>query len=232
MTQSLVNQVAAPVEPANTQTPPPIVNGASGSVPPIAEPAKEPVVAAPVVVPVVVPVAPAPTLGADGKPIVVEPQKEVVKEGAPEKYEGFKLPEGTVANAKVVEKFSSVAKELGLSQVAAQKLVDFNASAAKEESDAASAEYLKTTDGWKSDTIKVLGTGYQVELGYAARALDKFGTPGLRELLDTTGLGNHPEVVQMLVKAGKKISEDVLADGKSGEMGRKSYAELLYPKSK
>lgn len=165
-------------------------------------------------------------------PKTEEPKTEIAKTGAPEKYENFKLPEGFVADAKMLESFSATAKELGLSQEAAQKLIDFNALNAKGQSEAAAAENLKALEGMKAETIKLLGPEYKVELGFAARALDKFGTPELRKLLDETGFGNHPEVVKMLVNAGKKISEDGLADGKSGALGDKSAAEILYPNTK
>jgi len=208
---SLVNEVPPVVADPAVVVPAPVVEApkVEGVVPPVVEP-----------VAAVVP------------PKVEEPQKDSVKTGAPEKYENFKLPEGFVADAKLMESFSATAKELGLSQEAAQRLIDFNALNAKGQSEAAAAEHAKTVEGWKSEAKTLLGPAYPEQLAFAARALDKFGTPKLRELLDVTGMGNHPEVIQMLVNAGKKISEDALADGKSGDLGDKSAAEILYPNTK
>ena len=45
-------------------------------------------------------------------------------EGAPEKYEEFKAPEGVALDAEVVKVYSEVAKELNLSQDKAQSVID------------------------------------------------------------------------------------------------------------
>src|SRR5262245_60440079 len=49
------------------------------------------------------------------------------KPGAPEKYE-FKAPEGVTLDTGLVNDFTPLAKELGMSQDAAQKVVDLYAS--------------------------------------------------------------------------------------------------------
>ncbi|NBX31867.1 MAG: hypothetical protein EBR07_03945 [Planctomycetes bacterium] len=54
-----------------------------------------------------------------GKPEATEQAKP---EGAPEKYE-FKAPEGKQLDAETVQAFSEVAKELNLTQDAAQKML-------------------------------------------------------------------------------------------------------------
>ncbi len=41
-------------------------------------------------------------------------------------------------------------------------------------------------------------------LSAAQRALDQFGTPELKEYLNTTGLGNHPDLVKTFVKIGRR----------------------------
>lgn len=46
------------------------------------------------------------------------------KQGAPEKYEDFKMPEGTELDAEVGAAFQGVAKELNLSQEQAQGFLD------------------------------------------------------------------------------------------------------------
>ena len=46
------------------------------------------------------------------------------KQGAPEKYEDFKMPEGTELDAEVGTAFQGVAKELNLSQDQAQGFLD------------------------------------------------------------------------------------------------------------
>jgi len=197
-----------------------------------------PVVAAPVVPAVVAAVVPEPVVEG-AKPAVIdpaaaktEPKIEEAKTGAPEKYADFTLPEGAVPDTATMDQFKALAKAKGLSQEAAQELVSFNSNIATKNSEASAAAYTKTVEGWKSETIAFLGVDHAKELAFASKALDKVGTPKLRALLDETGLGNHPEVVSMLIKAGKLVSEGNLVEGKNGDQSKKTAAEIIYPTKK
>jgi hypothetical protein len=138
--------------------------------------------------------------------------------GAPEKYIDFKLPEGFQADKPLLEKFSTTARELGLSQENAQKLVDLQTEHAKAGMESlvkeAQRRDLEVREQWKSETLKVLGADADKQLAFAAKALDRFGTPQTRQFLEQTGLGNHPSLVQLLITAGKAISEDAFIAGK------------------
>lgn len=174
---------------------------------------------------------PAKTEGASQeKPGESKEQKQ--QSGAPETYADFKLPEGVEISPAAADEFKTVAKEIGLSQEAAQKLVDLQAKFVKSAADASLAQYQQTVESWKSETIKTLGPGYQKELGFAAKMIDRFGSPELRQLFNDTGFGNHPLVAAMLIKAGKAISEDSFVDGGKQAVPAKSAAELLYPNQK
>jgi hypothetical protein len=65
-------------------------------------------------------------------------------------------------------------------------------------------------------------------LGIAKKALDAFGTPELKALLVESGLGNNPEVIRFMFRAGKNISEDNILGGKAPSSGEKSLADRLY----
>lgn len=155
---------------------------------------------------------------------------EQAPEGAPEKYE-FEAPEGAEFDGEVIGKFSEVAKELNLTQDAAQKILSSVAPVIQ----ARQAEAIQEArSAWLSDAKadKEFGGDKLVEnLSVAKKALDAFGTPELRSLLDETGLGNHPELIRVLYRAGKAISEDrfVPAQGSGGPSGSKDFAKSLYP---
>lgn len=87
------------------------------------------------------------------------------------------------------------------------------------------------TEEWAA-TVKadkeIGGDKLTANLGVAQRALDTFGTPELKEYLNGTGLGNHPELVKAFIKVGKAMSEDGMVTGKEG--GQRSAAEVLYGK--
>jgi len=175
------------------------------------------------------PAAPAPA-AADPNGTPAAPQ------GAPEKYE-FKAPEGTAFDDAVIAEYSAVAKELGLSQVDAQKVIDKLAPKIAERTVAANtAAFNAFKDGLlaqaKADK-EFGGDKLNENLAVANKALDAYGSPELRKLLDTSGLGNHPEIIRAFLKVGKTISEDkFVPGGLQPTKGEKNAANALYPNQK
>lgn len=147
--------------------------------------------------------------------------------GAPDKYE-FKAPEGATFDTQVIEQFSEVAKELNLPQDAAQKMLDKVAPVLA----ARQAEQMQTARTEWAEAAKADkefgGEHLNENLAVAKKALDTFGSPELRTLLDTSGLGNHPELIRMMVRAGKAISEDKVVTGGLGSTPD-SPAQRMYP---
>ncbi len=154
-------------------------------------------------------------------------KKAAQGKGAPDKYADFTVPEGIAVNQPMLEEFKTLAKELDLTQEKAQKLVDFQAKYVKGVDASLLKTFNETLTTWKKETVQELGADYKKELVYAGRAIDKFGTPELRQLLNQTGVGNHKELVKFFVKIGKAVSEDTFVDGKN-KTGKKSDAELFY----
>lgn len=148
--------------------------------------------------------------------------------GAPEKYDAFTAPEGTALDAAVMTEFETAARELNLPQDAAQKLIDKMAPVmAKQQT--AQLEQLRTDWAAQSTADKEFGGDKLAEnLGYARKALDTFATPELKTILNETGLGNHPELVRLMVRAGKAISEDKIVTGGTPASANRSAAEVLY----
>jgi hypothetical protein len=72
------------------------------------------------------------------------------------------------------------------------------------------------------------GTALDGNIRLAQSALTKFGTPELRAALDTTGMGNHPEVVRVFTRIGKAMAEDTFEKGSPSKNAGKSAAEILY----
>ena len=157
-----------------------------------------------------------------------EQQQQQKPAGAPEKYD-FKAAEGITLDDSVVGAFSEVAKELNLTQDAAQKVLDKVAPvmAARQ---AEQLQSLRTAwaDGAKADK-EFGGDKFDENLAIAKKGLETFGTPELRALLDESGLGNHPEVVRVFYRAGKAISEDRVVTGASGSATTQSTAQRMYP---
>jgi hypothetical protein len=172
---------------------------------------------------------------ADAAPAGKEPAPPAAEEAkapaeapkAPEAYE-FKAPEGRVFDSEVMASYSQVAKELNLSQESAQRLLD---AVGPKMAERQMAMIEATRNGWadnsKSDR-EFGGEKLSENLGVAKKALDAFGTTELRTLLNETGLGNHPELIRFMFRAGKAISEDRMVTGAAtqAKAGPRSFADL------
>lgn len=165
---------------------------------------------------------------ADGAKPEGDAGKDGEKPGAPEQYE-FKAIEGAEVSADSLADFSEVAKELGLPQDAAQKILDKMAPAlARRQAEAIEGVKTQWADAARSD--KEFGGDKLAEnLSVAKKALDSFGSPELRTLLNESGLGNHPEVIRLLVRTGKAISEDGLVQGTRAVAADANPAKRLFP---
>jgi hypothetical protein len=150
-------------------------------------------------------------------------------EGAPEKYE-FKAPEGQKFDDTVLGAYSEIAKELNLPQDAAQKVLDKVAPVIQARQ-AEQIEAVRTAWAESAKTDKEFGGDKLPEnLATAKKALDTFGSPELKKLLNESGLGNNPEVIRAFYRAGKAISEDKFVGGK-GAPPDANDARSLYPNS-
>lgn len=129
----------------------------------------------------------------------------------PEAYD-LQMPDGVELDKAAADEFTTIAKELKLDQAAAQKLADIAAKQAQRQVEA----HTRLVESWveqvKADK-DIGGDKLDENLGIARKALETFGTPELRDVLNASGLGNHPEVIKAFVKAGKAISEDKFVAG-------------------
>lgn len=146
----------------------------------------------------------------------------------PTEYTDFKLPEGFTLDEGIKNEFLLVAKDAKLSQEHAQKLVDIQTKYAQEQSAKVQAEFHKTVKDWQNETITFLGPEYKKELSYVSKAMAKYGTPELKTLLNTTGLGNNKEIVNAFRNIGKEMSDDTFIDGRKST-SEDSLAKRLYP---
>lgn len=164
--------------------------------------------------------------------------------GAPEKYADFKLPEGQKLDATALAEALPIFKELGLSQDAAQRLVDLQAKFAGTAAEAASKSYWDMRAGWQKEAKALpeigteLGQGKKVNVTIS-KAIDQIGNPALakefKAAMDLTGAGDHPAFIQVLYHFAKQLAEGGAVRGngpvavpKPGE-GRKSAAAEIYP---
>lgn len=127
------------------------------------------------------------------------------------------LPEGHEFDSQVIETYTEVAKELKLSKEGAQKMLDV---VSQKLYDRAAQLQTETYAQWAKDTEKHeelnAGDGFKANLKIAQQAINKFGSDGLKTLLDGA-LGNHPELVAFAYRVGKAIQPDKFEGGKGGK---------------
>ena len=153
----------------------------------------------------------------------------------PEKYE-FKD-----ADAKVVEKATPIFKELGLTQAAAQKLVDFY--------NAQAQEGLKLVESMRADWSRQTNALPEVasnpkaieDMGRAKAVIfenDPKGLAAFNEAMDLTGAGDHPAIVRAMLRFASRVNEGTHVSGRGPSTegqnpptrpARPSAAQSLYP---
>ena len=74
------------------------------------------------------------------------------------------------------------------------------------------------------------GRQFEQNLKLAKRAVDRFGGQKLRNVLEETGMGNHPEIIRCFWKVGRALTQH----HGTGEMrpvkpANTNIADLLYP---
>ena len=175
------------------------------------------------------------------KPEVVEPvtpEEPPVKEEAPAPavVEDFKLEvskdSGLTENDAL--EVTALAKEAGLSKEVAQKLLDNRATQLKNVFETQKTDYENKVIGWKKELEndpEIGGVNFKTSILQANIILDKFASPKLRKDLDSTGLGNHPELVRFIARLGKEFStnDTMVKGGNSFAAPARSIEDIMYP---
>lgn len=137
--------------------------------------------------------------------------------GAPEKYE-LTPPEGFEAiDAALMGEAEPVLRELNLTNEEAQKLVPLVGKAIQDAvakaNDAGAQQVSDLRKGW-ADAFdadpEIGGANRKATEAAAAKAFDHYGLKpgeGLRQLLDESGLGNHPDMIRFVARVGRDLAE-------------------------
>jgi len=233
-----------PVEPGPTRTPTGTIQDQSTSIPPSSTPASQEAK------PTTTPPSTETTKPTEAKPADASKDgKSLLNEkspaqGAPDKYEDFKVPEGFTLDGEVASEASAIFKETNLTQADAQKLVDFYVKHTKQAFEAPFNAYMEKRQEWR-DQINADPTmggsklnGVKVSIG---RLIDSFGdakvAEAFRDAMDFTGAGDNPAVVRGLFELSKRLTEGTAVRGNGPattgmrEPGREvpSTAQAMYP---
>lgn len=158
-----------------------------------------------------------------------DPADAVPEDG---KY-SFTMPEGVEMDQALADALMPEFKELGLTQKQAQglvaKYVEAQQAKVEKQGETWSAQVTKWADDAKADK-EIGGDKWDATVAASQRAIKQFGTPELREYLNASGGGNHPEVIRFVAKVGAMIKEDSPAGSGSEGTGKPADpAHLLFP---
>ena len=136
----------------------------------------------------------------------------------------IKAPEGVELDQSQVDEFKALAKEAKLAPDAAQKFADIaiKAEAARREA------WVKQVETWGSEVAADKELGNAENQAAMRSVVDRFGTPELKTLLNSSGMGNHPTLARFVFNISKALSEDSIKGKATGEAPRDA-ASILYP---
>ena len=156
---------------------------------------------------------------ADAKP---EPEKKADdKAKPPEKYE-FKPPEGYTFDEKLITEASTIFKDLGLSQEAASKLVDFHTKQALAASEAGIKAYEDMRGTWRKEVVadKDIGNGtdglkseVSATIGRAIDSLPPELGREFRNVMALTGAGDNPTFLKAFHNFAQRLGEGTSVKG-------------------
>lgn len=163
--------------------------------------------------------------------------------GAPEKYE-VKAPEGMQFDEAMFAAVEPELRAMNLSNDAAQKLTELYASkvlpslverAREEGAKGQLDQAAKIRSDWAAEAKadpEIGGAKFDQTVDRAADVWQHFGIAkgtGFRQLLDETGLGNHPEMLRFLSRVGTAVGEGSFnGPGGAGSGERKTDKEIFY----
>ena len=153
---------------------------------------------------------------------------------------GFYSSDSININDDMLNQFIDIAAQHGLNEDAVKAIVGMD-ELRHEASVKASRETWDTTlAGWKEelekDSLLTGGDGYEKNLETIAKVLYDYGgekQPSgqneFQEMLDATGLGNHPAMGRFLMKVAQALPQEGKPVGGAPARQERSPAEILFP---
>ena len=143
------------------------------------------------------------------------------------------LPEDSSLTAEQVEATKAFALEKKLNPEQAQMLLERESAAVthfqKVQTEALETKKVEWIKAAETD-VEIGGEKFLENVRYSKSALDQFRSAKLKEELNRTGLGNHPELLRAFVRIGLANKPDSYErGGNSIPRSEKSIEEKMYP---
>ena len=146
-------------------------------------------------------------------------------------YAAVSLPENSLLGPETLAAMKQTACEVNLPLSALQKWISLEQTRLQTWVQHTEQAQCEQRQNWARQTQAQFGPHWQEEVSKAVRAADVFGGPELRQLLEETGLGNHPVIVRTFHTVAARISEDVAPGGAPSASADKTFTQALYGKN-
>ena len=146
-------------------------------------------------------------------------------------YNDFKLPEGFVVDDKEMGEFVGMAKENGLSQEGAQKMLDMGLAREKAAANAGVQAYQDLQTKWHGEVMadpEIGGTKWTATIASIDALMGKLNIPGLKEAMNLTGAGNNPAIVKAFARLAAMAKEDRIHTGAAAPSANSNRAPNYY----
>lgn len=153
------------------------------------------------------PVAESVSLATGGEPTdaAPPPDPEAPAPLTPDSYT-LALPEGFTLDDTLMSEAKTLFAEAKLDPKSAQPLVDIYVKALQ----AQAAQAAATAQEWLTASNALpefQGEMRKTSLATIGRFMDEYGSPEVKQVLEATGLGNHPALVKLIHNAAKALNE-------------------------
>jgi hypothetical protein len=165
-------------------------------------------------------------------------------EGAPEKYEAFKVPEGFEMPEERFKEAADLFKKHNLSQPAAQEMVDYYHKLNQEAAEAPFKLWQDTQEKWQN-AVRLdpeVGPKLNEVKSTISKAIDNLGDQKLandfRDAMDYTGAGNNLAFIKAFYRLAQRVTEGGHVSGTGptkfgqtapGTAEKPTAARALYP---
>lgn len=155
-----------------------------------------------------------------------------------ESYKDLALPEGLVVVPALFDEFKSVSASLGIQPEKAPELLNLYKKVMEANAETALQtlrDQITTDDRTLRSDPEFQGERYDVASKAVGMLIEEFGSPAVREVLGTHGLGNNPALVKFLFSVAQALGEGTPtltggppANNSSGKRTANTPGAILY----
>ena len=155
-------------------------------------------------------------------------------------YKDLKVPDGLVLDDALFSEAKGEFAKAGIDPTKAPALLDLYHRALRSQADATISALTAQDTAWRTELQALpefAGSKFDTARNVIGRAIEEFGSPGVRTVLETYHLGNNPDLARFIYNMAHAMVEGTVpptggvpGERNAGRRGR-TLGEILYPSS-